>query len=61
MPKEAMKFPCPFHILYPTHFFNMTVSELYAFYNNKLSSKQNISLSSVTCSNKLMEPEEEII
>ena len=43
------------------HLFHLAVSELYCFIINWSSRKQNVSLSSVSRSSKLIKPEEEVV
>ena len=48
----------PFHVPSPVHLFHLPVAELYSL--NWESGKSNISLSSMSHSSKLIEPEEEV-
>lgn len=58
MLREVMEAPCPFHVLCSTHLFHPAVSELSALIVNEGPSQQNVLLSSVSHSSKLMEPKD---
>ena len=52
---------CPFPIPYPRKLFHLALPESYTFLTNCYSSKQNVSLSSVSLSSKSTEPKEEVL
>ena len=54
--REGKEVLCSFPMPCPVHLFHLAVSELYPFILNPWSSEQNVSLSSVSCSSKLVNP-----
>ena len=51
----------PFPHALPYMLFHLAISELYPFIINRRSSKQNVSLNSVDCSSKSIEPKEGVM
>lgn len=55
---ESIEAPCPFPIPCPTRLFHLVISESHPFLINQWYSKENVSLSPVSHTSKLIKPEE---